>query len=77
MAEIAQPFALPCFSFKNFCPTFRFKRLVKKENIPSRDVNPIVFDKKFIEIKEKDSNENESENIVRKINQNTVDETVE
>ena len=55
MSEIVQPKAIPCFSFRNFCPTFRFKRLVKRESVPTRDQNPILNDKKFINLKEQDA----------------------
>lgn len=58
MSEVVQPKAIPCFSFKNLCPTFRFKRIVKRENIPSRDPNPILNDKKFIDLKHKDDTQN-------------------
>ena len=54
MTEFAQPKSIPCFSFKNLCPTFRFKRIVKRENIPSRDPNPIPNDKKFKDLKHQD-----------------------
>ena len=62
MSEVAQPFALPCFSFKNFCPTFRLKRVVKRENVPSRESNPILNDKKFVDLRQRDvSNEKVNE----------------
>ncbi|BFU22860.1 seven tm domain protein [Entamoeba histolytica] len=48
MTEVVRPFALPCITFKNFCPSLHFKRTVRRENVPHCDENPILADKSFV-----------------------------